>query len=195
MILPIYLYGSEVLRQKAAPADLSEKEKITKLVSDMEETLAKSEGCGLAAPQVGESVRILIVDGTGMTDVYPYLADFKRVMINPVILEESEKKCEYSEGCLSIPGIYCDVTRPQSMTIEYYNGDFEKVTETFDKFACRMVQHEMSHLDGDLFVDHVAPIRKKIISKKLMNIAKGKVLQGTPQKLNKHYDYGCISRI
>lgn len=193
MILPIYLYGSEVLRQKAAPADLSEKEKITKLVSDMEETLAKSEGCGLAAPQVGESVRILIVDGTGMTDVYPYLADFKRVMINPVILEESEKKCEYSEGCLSIPGIYCDVTRPQSMTVEYYNGDFEKVTETFDKFACRMVQHEMSHLDGDLFVDHVAPIRKKIISKKLMNIAKGKVLQGTPQKLNKHYDYGCIS--
>lgn len=195
MILPIYLYGSDVLRQKAAPADLSEKEKITKLVSDMEETLAKSEGCGLAAPQVGESVRILIVDGTGMTDVYPYLADFKRVMINPVILEESEKKCEYSEGCLSIPGIYCDVTRPQSMTVEYYNGDFEKVTETFDKFACRMVQHEMSHLDGDLFVDHVAPIRKKIISKKLMNIAKGKVLQGTPQKLNKHYDYGCISRI
>lgn len=193
MILPIYLYGSDVLRQKAAPADLSEKEKITKLVSDMEETLAKSEGCGLAAPQVGESVRILIVDGTGMTDVYPYLADFKRVMINPVILEESEKKCEYSEGCLSIPGIYCDVTRPQSMTVEYYNGDFEKVTETFDKFACRMVQHEMSHLDGDLFVDHVAPIRKKIISKKLMNIAKGKVLQGTPQKLNKHYDYGCIS--
>lgn len=193
MILPIYLYGSEVLRQKAAPADLAEKEKITKLVSDMEETLAKSEGCGLAAPQVGESVRILIVDGTGMTDVYPYLAGFKRVMINPVVLEESEKKCEYSEGCLSIPGIYCDVTRPQSMTVEYYNGDFEKVTETLDKFACRMVQHEMSHLDGDLFVDHVAPIRKKIISKKLQNIAKGKVLQGTPQKLNKHYDYGCIS--
>lgn len=193
MILPIYLYGSEVLRQKAAPADLAEKEKITKLVSDMEETLAKSEGCGLAAPQVGESVRILIVDGTGMTDVYPYLAGFKRVMINPVVLEESEKKCEYSEGCLSIPGIYCDVTRPQSMTVEYYNGDFEKVTETLDKFACRMVQHEMSHLDGDLFVDHVASIRKKIISKKLQNIAKGKVLQGTPQKLNKHYDYGCIS--
>ena len=195
MILPIYLYGSEVLRQKAAPADLSEKEKITKLVSDMEETLAKSEGCGLAAPQVGESVRILIVDGTGMTDVYPYLADFKRVMINPVILEESEKKCEYSEGCLSIPGIYCDVTRPQSMTVEYYNGDFEKVTETFDKFACRMVQHEMSHLDGDLFVDHVAPIRKKIISKKLMNIAKGKVFARYATKINKHYDYGCISRV
>ncbi len=175
MILPIYLYGSEVLRQKAVPADLAEKEKIAKLVADMEETLTKSEGCGLAAPQVGESVRILIVDGTGMTDVYPYLADFKRVMINPVILSESEKICEYSEGCLSIPGIYCDITRPQSMTIEYYNADLEKVTETLDKFACRMVQHEMSHLDGDLFVDHVAPIRKKMLSKKLQNIAKGKV--------------------
>ena len=195
MILPIYLYGSEVLRQKAAPADLSEKEKITKLVSDMKETLAKSEGCGLAAPQVGESVRILVVDGTGMTDVYPYLADFKRVMINPVILEESGTKCEYSEGCLSIPGIYCDVTRPRSMTVEYYNGDFEKVTETFDKFACRMVQHEMSHLDGDLFVDHVAPIRKKIIPRSFRTSRKERFLQGTPLKLNNHFCYGCVSRV
>ncbi len=183
MILPIYVYGSEVLRQKAAPADLSEKEKLTKLIADMTETLANAEGCGLAAPQVGESVRVLIVDGTGMTDVYPYLEDFKRVMLNPVIIEESEKKCEYSEGCLSIPGIYCDVVRPQSMTVEYYNGDFEKVTETFDKFACRMVQHEMSHLDGDMFIDHVAPIRRKIISKKLNNIAKGKVFARYATKL------------
>lgn len=175
MVLPIYLYGSEVLREKAAPADLTDKEKLTKLVADMEETLAKAEGCGLAAPQVGESVRVLIVDGTGMVDVYPYLKDFKRVMINPVVIEESSKQTSYSEGCLSIPGIYCDVLRPESMTVEYYNGDFEKVTETFDKFACRMVQHEMSHLDGDLFVDHVAPIRKKIITKKLASISKGKV--------------------
>lgn len=183
MILPIYLYGSEVLRRKAGPADLSDKEKITKLVEDMKETLAKAEGCGLAAPQVGESIQVLIVDGTGMTDVYPYLENFARVMINPVIVEESEKKCVYSEGCLSIPGIYCDVTRPQSMTVEYYNGDFEKVTETFDKFACRMVQHEMSHLDGDMFVDHVAPIRKKIIAKKLNGIAKGKVFARYATKL------------
>lgn len=195
MILPIYLYGSEVLRQKAVPADLAEKEKIAKLVADMEETLTKSEGCGLAAPQVGESVRILIVDGTGMTDVYPYLADFKRVMINPVILSESEKRCEYSEGCLSIPGIYCDITRPQSMTIEYYNADLEKVTETLDKFACRMVQHEMSHLDGDLFVDHVAPIRKKMLSKKLQNIAKGKVFARYATKIKQQEHYGSISRV
>lgn len=175
MVLPIYIYGSEVLRQVAEPADLQDREGILKLVSDMKETLAKAEGCGLAAPQVGVSRRILIVDGRDMVDMYPYLEDFVRVMINPVIVEESTSRCEYSEGCLSIPGIYCDVVRPDSMTVEYYNEKFEKVTEKFDKFACRMVQHEMSHLDGNLFVDNVAPIRKKIISRKLNAIAQGRI--------------------
>ena len=183
MILPIYLYGAEVLRQVAKPADLNEKEHIAKLVSDMQETLAKAEGCGLAAPQVGVSERILIVDGRDMTDVYPYLEDFVRVMINPVIIEESDRSCEYSEGCLSIPNIYCDVVRPESMTVEYYDGNLQKVTEKFDKFACRMVQHEMSHLDGDMFIDHVAPIRKKIISKKLANISQGRVMPRYATKL------------
>ena len=183
MILPIYLYGAEVPRQVAAPADLNDKEHIDKLVADMTETLAKAEGCGLAAPQVGVSERILIVDGRDMADVYPYLADFVRVMVNPVIIEESQKQCEYSEGCLSIPNIYCDVVRPESMTVEYYDQDLKKVTETFDKFACRMVQHEMSHLDGDMFVDHVAPIRKKIISKKLASISQGRVFARYSTKL------------
>ena len=175
MVRPIYLYGSEVLRKVAAPADLSDKEYLTSLVADMKETLAKAEGCGLAAPQIGESVRVLIVDGRDMTDVYPYLEGFTRVMINPVVIEESDKRNVYSEGCLSVPGIYCDVSRPESVTVEYHDENLEKKVETFDKFACRMVQHEMSHLDGDLFVDHVAPIRKKIIAKKLVNIAKGRV--------------------
>ncbi len=175
MILPIYVYGSEVLRQKAAEVDPADKERIRKLVSDMEETLAHAEGCGLAAPQVGECLRVVIVDGTGMDDVYPYLKDFKRVMINPVIRSESAETATYSEGCLSIPGIYCDVTRPASITVDYLDRDFVPQTETLDKFACRMVQHELSHLDGDLFVDHVAPIRKKIITKKLLGISKGRV--------------------
>ncbi len=175
MVRPIYLFGSEVLRKTASPADLSDREYLDNLVADLKETLAKAEGCGLAAPQIGESVRVLIVDGREMTDVYPYLDGFFRVMVNPVVLEESDTKCVYSEGCLSVPGIYCDVSRPDSITVEYYDENLEKKTEKFDRFACRMVQHEMSHLDGDLFVDHVAPIRKKIISKKLMNIAKGRV--------------------
>ena len=175
MIRPIYLYGSEVLRQQAAPADIEKKEELKALIADLKDTLAASEGCGLAAPQIGVSLRVLIVDGDVMTDVYDYLAGFKRVMINPVILESSNHGCEYSEGCLSVPGIYADVTRPDSITIEYYDENFQKKTEKLDKFACRMVQHEMSHLDGVLFTDLVPPIRKKMLSKKLFGISKGKV--------------------
>ena len=175
MIQPIYIYGSEVLRAKAEDIDLNDKEYISNLVKDLKETLAHADGCGLAAPQIGVSKRALIVDGTGMVDVYDYLKDFKRTMINPVIIEESEDENVYSEGCLSISGIYGDVKRPASITVEYYNENGEKVTEKFYKFACRMVQHEMSHLDGDMFVDHLAPIRKKMVAKKLLNISKGKV--------------------
>lgn len=175
MIQPIYLYGSEVLRAVAAPADINDKEHLAQLITDLKDTLVKSEGCGLAAPQIGVSERVCIVDGDVMADVYDYLKDFRRTLINPVIIEESKELCEYNEGCLSVPGIYADVQRPVSMTVEYYNENLEKVTETFDKFACRMIQHEMSHLDGTMFVDLVAPIRKKIIAKKLANITKGKV--------------------
>lgn len=175
MIQPIYLYGSEVLRRKAEPADLSCKEELKSLVQDLWDTLGKSEGCGLAAPQIGVSCRVLVVDGDVMSDVYDYLHGFKRTFINPVVVEESDHQCEYNEGCLSVPGIYADVKRPDSITVEYFDENFEKKTETFDKFACRMIQHELSHLDGILFTDLVAPIRRKMISKKLLNISRGKV--------------------
>lgn len=175
MIQPIYLYGSEVLRKKAEPVDLSRKEEIAKLVQDLKDTLANAEGVGLAAPQIGVSKRVVIVDANGMEDIYDYLKDFRRVLINPVIVSQSDQMCEYNEGCLSIPGIYADVRRPVSMTVEYFDENLEKVTETFDRFGCRMIQHELSHLDGDMFVDHVAPIRKKMITKKLANIAHGRV--------------------
>ena len=175
MKLPIYLYGSEVLREPAAEADLDRKEELAELVGNMEETLAGADGCGLAAPQVGIPLRVLIVDGRDLADVYPYLKDFKRVMINPVVTEESSSTCEYQEGCLSVPGIYADVRRPERIKVEYVNSEFEKVMEEFDKFACRMIQHELDHLDGKMFVDRVAPIRKKMIAKKLANISKGKV--------------------
>lgn len=175
MIRPIYLYGSPVLKQEAAEADLEKKEELTQLIQDLWDTLKVSDGVGLAAPQIGVSQRVCVVDGTGMVEVYDYLKDFKRVYINPVVLEESEEKCEYNEGCLSVPGIYADVVRPSKMKIGYYNENFEYVEEWLDKFACRMTQHEMSHLDGVVFTDLVPPIRKKIIAKKLLNITKGKV--------------------
>ena len=185
MIKPIYLYGSEVLRRKAALADLNKKEEITSLVADLWDTLAASEGCGLAAPQVGESVRVVVVDGDVMADIYPYLKGFKRTFINPVVLEASAEKVTYNEGCLSVPGIYCDVVRPKSIKVEYYNEKFEKLTEDFDNFAARMIEHEFSHLEGELFTDLVAPIRRKLVAKKLSGISAGKVQTRYKSKLVK----------
>ena len=148
---------------------------LAKLIADMQETLTAADGCGLAAPQVGVNLRVVIVDGTDLSDTYEYLKDFRRVMINPVVLEESEETCDYSEGCLSVPGIYAEVTRPSKIKVEYYDENLEKVVEEFDRFGCRMVQHELSHLDGNLFVDNVSPIRRKMIARKLQAISKGTV--------------------
>lgn len=175
MILPIYLYGHPVLRENAQEVDLSQKEDINKLVGDLWDTLAKADGCGLASPQVGISKRVVIVDGTCLTDTYDYLHDFKRTMINPHVIGESEECSVYSEGCLSVPGIYADVRRPKKISVEYYDENLEKKTEEFDNFAARIVQHELEHLDGGLFVDDVAPIRKKLIAKKLQGIATRKI--------------------
>ena len=175
MILPIYLYGSDVLRNENLEADLNDKEGLAKLIADMKETLKIADGCGLAAPQGGVNQRVVIVDGTDLTDTYDYLKDFVRVMINPVVLEESEDTCEYSEGCLSVPGVYAEVRRPSKIKVEYYNENLEKVVEEFDRFGCRMVQHELSHLDGNLFVDNISPIRRKMLMRKLQAISKGAV--------------------
>ncbi len=175
MILPIYLYGSEKLRNENAEADLNDREGLAQLISDMKETLKVADGCGLAAPQVGVNRRVVIVDGSDLTETYDYLKDFRRVMINPVVLEESEETCDFSEGCLSVPGIYAEVTRPCRIRVEYYNENLEKVVEEFDRFGCRMVQHELSHLEGNLFVDNVSPIRRKMIARKLQAISKGAV--------------------
>ena len=175
MILPIYLYGADVLRNENVDVDLNDREGIAKLVEDMKDTLKVADGCGLAAPQVGVNKRLVIVDGRDLTETYDYLKDFFRVMINPVILEESEDTCEFSEGCLSVPGIYAEVRRPSRIKVEYYGENLEKVVEEFDRFACRMVQHELSHLEGNLFVDEISPIRRKMIARKLQAIAKGTV--------------------
>ena len=175
MILPIYLYGSEVLRRENVDVDLNDKDGILKMIEDMKETLKVADGCGLAAPQVGINKNLVIVDGRELSDTYDYLSDFFRVMINPVVLEESEETCEYSEGCLSVPGIYAEVIRPSKIKVEYYNENLEKVVEEFDKFACRMVQHELSHLEGNLFVDNISPIRRKMLARKLQSISKGAV--------------------
>ena len=175
MIKPIYLYGAEVLRKTSAPADLKDRAGIAALVQDLKDTLVVADGCGLAAPQIGVNLRVVIVDGDVVSETYEYLKGFRRTLINPEILEESAEKVTYSEGCLSIPGVYCDVVRPKKITVRYYDEGLKEVTEEFDNFAARMIQHELSHLDGDLFTDHAAPIRRKMIASKLQGIQRGKV--------------------
>ena len=175
MILPIYLYGSQVLRTAAQEDDLSDREGLKRLLADMVETMHHADGCGLAAPQVGVSKRVLVVDGNDLTDRYPELKGFHREMINPHFTLESEQTCSYEEGCLSIPNIDADIVRPETIRVRYINPAFEEVEEEFSGFAARMIQHEMDHLDGVLFTDHASPIRRKMLTGKLMNISKGNV--------------------
>ena len=175
MILPIYIYGQPVLRKVAEPID-KDYPGLDELIQNMKDTMYDSDGIGIAAPQVGVSARIVYIDVDVLKDKFPELKDKRLVLINPEITIDEESPTEVrEEGCLSVPGIYADVLRPVSMKVEYYNENLEKVVEEFDKFGCRMVQHELSHLDGNLFVDNVAPIRKKMLTKKLLNIAHGRV--------------------
>lgn len=175
MILPIHIFGSDVLRAKAEEIDVTNTEGLQELIDNMYSTMQEADGVGIAAPQVGKSVRLLIVDGADLVEDMPELEGFKRVMINPVVLSESEDTCEYSEGCLSVPNINATITRPSVISVKYLNEKLEEVTEEFTGFACRMVQHELDHLEGVLFVDRAAPIRKKMIQAKLNSIANGKV--------------------
>lgn len=177
MILPIYLYGSDVLKMQAAPIDPESvnREELKILIENMFETMRNADGVGLAAPQIGLSQQLLIVDGSDLTDVYPALKDFRRVMINPTVIEASKETATYNEGCLSIPDIHCDIIRPSWMKVSYLNENLEPCEERFEEFACRMVQHEMDHLNGIVFTDKAAPIRKKMIGSKLYNISRGKV--------------------
>lgn len=174
MIYPIYLYGSQVLRKVAEDADPGQKEELSKLIADMIETMHHADGCGLAAPQIGVSKRILVVDGNDLADRFPALKGFHREMINPVFTFESEETSEYSEGCLSIPNVDADIVRPARIKVRYINADFQEVEEEFDEFAARMIQHEMDHLNGVVFTDRATPIRKKMLAGKLFNISKGK---------------------
>ena len=185
MILPIYLYGSQVLREKAAEADIEQREELTKLLEDMYETMKNADGCGLAAPQVGHSLRVLIVGGSDLADCYPVLVDFLRILINPVFTFKSDELCTYTEGCLSVPNIDADIDRPKVVRIRYFDENFQEKEEEFDGFASRMLQHEMDHLDGVVFTDRAAPIRKKMLGSKLNNISKGNVTTSYRVKTDK----------
>ncbi len=176
MVLPVYVYGMSVLRRVASeiPEDF---EGLDQLIEDMFETMRASDGIGLAAPQVGKSVRIFVVDTSPISEDKgePELKDFKKVFINPYILEEWGDSWSFEEGCLSLPNIREEVSRLTNVRIEYYDENWNLIEEEFDGIRARVVQHEYDHLDGKLFVDQINPIRRKLISARLNAISKGRV--------------------
>lgn len=173
MILPIYTYGTAVLRKVAEPIT-KDYPNIPELVENMFETMYHADGVGLAAPQVGLPIRVLVIDLAPFKDEDPELGNFKVAMINPTMIELSEDKVPGEEGCLSIPGIHESVLRSEKIKIQYVDVDFNEHVEEFEGYKARVVQHEYDHLEGTLFTDKVSPIRRQFIKTKINNIIKGK---------------------
>ena len=174
MILPIYAYGDPVLRKEAEEIT-ADYPNLKELIANMWETMYASHGVGLAAPQVGLPIRLFVIDGSPFAEDEPSLEGFKKVFINAYIVEEEGEVWEFEEGCLSIPGIREKVKREGTITLEYMDENFQLKEETFDGLAARVIQHEHDHTDGILFVDHVNQFRRRLLTKKLNDISKGKV--------------------
>ena len=178
MIRPIIAYGDPVLRKKAVEID-EDYPDLNLLLEDMFETMYNSQGVGLAAPQIGLSIRLFIIDASLFVDDdeedLEGLKDFKRVIINPIIIEETGTEWKFEEGCLSIPGIREDVSRQPDIIVEYYNENFELIEEKLSGLAARVVQHEYDHIEGILFTDKINPLKKQLLKGKLSDITKGNI--------------------
>jgi peptide deformylase len=172
MIYPIVMYGDPVLRQKAK--DIEVGSDILTLVEDMFETMHGANGVGLAAPQIGKSIRLFVIDGRVIEDE-PGMDDFKKVFVNPVMLEELGTPWEYEEGCLSIPNIREKISRKERLKIKYFDENWNAYEETFDGLKARIIQHEYDHIEGKMFVDYLTPLKKRLLKGKLSDISKGKV--------------------
>ena len=173
MIYPIVVYGHPVLKKISKDIDRDYPD-LEKLVADLFDTMYHAEGLGLAAPQIGKSIRIFVIDGEPVAEDEPLLADFKKVFINAHIVERSGEVVPMNEGCLSIPNIREEVKRESHIRINYYDEKWEYHDEVYDGYRARIIQHEYDHLDGKLFVEKINPLRKQLIKGKLADISKGK---------------------
>ncbi len=173
MIYPIVIYGSQVLRNQSQPIDADYPD-LKKLLDDMWLTLGEASGVGLAAPQIGKNIRLFIVDCTPWAEEDPALADFKRVFINAEIYEHSEETSLFEEGCLSLPGIHENVSRPVKIRMRYLDENFQPHDEEFEGYPARVIQHEYDHLEGKVFTDRLSPLRRTLLKSKVLNLAKGK---------------------
>jgi peptide deformylase len=174
MILPIYIYGQPVLRKVAQdiPTDYPE---LKELIQNMFETLAASEGVGLAGPQIGKAIRVVVIDLDVLKDDFPEYKDFHCAFINAHILEYDDSETEtMEEGCLSIPGVHENVTRATRIHVKYMDEDFKEHDEWVDGYLARVMQHEFDHLEATMFVDRVSPLRKQLIRNKLKAMMQGR---------------------
>ena len=174
MILPIYLYGHPILRK--GTQDISpDYPHLKELLANMFETMYKAEGVGFAAPQVGLSDRIVVVDLSSLAEDHPDCKDFKRVFINAHILEKSDETSVLEEGCLSVPDIHEKISRSKWVRLHYLDENLQPHDEVFEGYPARCIQHEYDHLEGIVFTDHVSGMRKQMISSKLNRIRDGRV--------------------
>ena len=173
MVYPIVIYGHPVLRKVAEDIDKDYPD-LPQLINDLFETLYRSEGLGLAAPQIGKSIRIFVIDGKPIGDDEPDLAEFKKVFINAHVKERYGDPELMTEGCLSIPNLREEVNRESHIQLTYYDENWVYHDESFNGYKARIIQHEYDHLDGILFTDKVSPLRKRLLKGKLNAISKGK---------------------
>ena len=171
MIYPIVVYGDPVLKRKATEFTIDEKEKVSKLIADMFETMYNAHGVGLAAPQIGISKRLFVVDGEPLDE--KECKGFKKAFINPVILSETGKEWEFEEGCLSIPGLREYISRNETLTLKYLDENWDEKTEEFSGMKARIIQHEYDHIEGILFTDKLSGFKKRLLQGKLNKISKG----------------------
>lgn len=175
MILPIYTYGNAVLRKEAQDITPDYPE-LKSLIENMFETMDASDGIGLAAPQIGLDIRVVVIDLDVLSDDYPEYKDFHRAYINAHIIEydENSEKKSMEEGCLSLPGIHESVKRPTRIHVRYQDENFVEHDEWVEGYLARVMQHEFDHLSGTMFVDRISPMRKQMIRGKLKDLLLGR---------------------
>lgn len=182
MILPIYIYGQPVLR-KVAQDITPDYPELKQLISDMWETLFQSEGIGLAAPQIGRDIRLVVIDLDPLKDDYPEYEGFRKVYINAHIVEYDETETVSSEeGCLSLPAIHEKVVRPTRIRVQWMDEEFQQHDEWIEGYLARVMQHEFDHLDGKMFIDRISALRKQLIKSKLKALTQGRYRCGYKTK-------------
>lgn len=181
MKLPIYCYGHPVLRNISTPVP-EDYPDLQKLIADMFETMAFSEGVGLAAPQIGKNIRMVVIDATPVAEDFPECEGFKHALINPEIEVLDGEEISRAEGCLSLPGMSEDVKRVEHIRLKWQDEEFKTHEQEFSGFLARIIQHECDHLEGKLYIDHTSPIRRQLNKAKLNNIITGKVRVSYPTR-------------